>query len=44
MEKGIEGSWFDNIPPEKLRAIKQRMVEYLRSNFPQIYGDLKDEK
>ena len=39
----MEGSFFDNIPPDKLRQIKQNMIEYLRRECPQIYGGLKDE-
>ena len=39
----MEGTWFDNIAPEDLRRVKQSMIEHLRRNFPEIYGDLKDE-
>lgn len=39
----MEGSWFNNIPLKKLRGIKQAMIEYLRREVPEIYGDLKDE-
>lgn len=39
----MTGSYFDNIPPEKVRKIRQRMIKYLRREVPVIYGDLKDE-
>ena len=37
------GKTFESFSPEALRKIRQSMVEYLRKECPQIYGDLKDE-
>jgi len=47
----MRGSWYNkfNEEPlhkfskEQIRQIRQNMIEYLRRECPQIYGDLKDE-
>ena len=45
---GGEGTWWysDPLPyiaPKDLRRLKQNMIDYLKRECPQIYGDLKDE-
>ena len=39
----MTGSYFDNISADKVRRIRQNMIEYLRREVPELYGDLKDE-
>jgi hypothetical protein len=48
----MECSWFEKFDEtsqplkfsaEQIRKIRQNMIEYLRRECPELYGDLKDE-